>query len=142
MPHSTKRAHYLIPLVILVLAALAVTFAYGSHHFESALSQGGPEFDLTDVYVFPSERSGHTAFIVNVNPNIEPGVVSPFDDNGLYSFHIGQDQALSKGMTLTFQFTGTKGRVGLVNGANEGVGSRGSMIGEVNIGQAAEVGKG
>ena len=39
--------------------------------------------------------------------------------------HIGLDQALSNGMTLTFQFTGTKGRVGLVGGANEGVGSRG-----------------
>lgn len=142
MLHATKKAHYLIGLGILVPAALAGTFAYGSHHFESALSQGGPAFDLTDVYVFPSERSGHTAFIVDFNPNVEPGAESPFDDNGLYSFHIGQDQALSNGMTVTFQFTGTKGRVGLVNGANEGVGSRGSMIGEVNIGQAAEVARG
>ena len=142
MLHATKRARYLSPLVIFVLAAFVGTFAYGSHHFESALSQAGPKFDLLDVYVFPSERPGYTAFIANVNPNVEPGSASPFDDNGLYSFHIGQDQALSNGMTVTFQFTGTKGRVGLVNGANEGVGSRGPMIGEFTIGQAAEIDKG
>jgi len=128
-------------------AVLAVVFflsttMQASHHFESALSQAGPALDLLDVYVFPSERSGYTVFIANVNPNVEPGSASPFDDNGLYSIHIGQDQALLNGMTLTFQFTGTKGRVGLVSGANEGVGSRGPMIGEVNIGQSGETGEG
>ena len=142
MPNSTKKRSNLIPLVILGLAVLAVTFAYGSHHFESSLSQAGPAFDLTDVYVFPSERSGHTVFIANVNPNVEPGSASPFDDNGLYSLHIAQDQALSSGMTVTFQFSGAKGRVGLVNGANEGIGSRGQMLGEVNMGQSAEIGNG
>jgi Domain of unknown function (DUF4331) len=123
-----------------VLATSAIVSA--SHHFESALSQAGPAFDHTDVYVFPSERTGYTVFIANVNPNVEPGGESPFDDKGLYSIHIGRDQALSNGMTLTFQFTGSKGRVGLVGGANEGVGSRGPMIGEVNIGHSAVIGKG
>lgn len=111
-------------------AVLAISGSISaSQHFESALSQAGPAFDLTDVYVFPSERSGYTVFIANVNPHVEPGSASPFDDSALYSLHIGEDQALSKGMTLTFQFTGSKGRVGLVSGANEGVGPRGSAKG-------------
>ena len=116
--------------------------ASASHHFESTLSQAGPTLDLLDVYVFPSERLGHTVFIATVNPGVEPGSESPFDDSGLYSLHIGQDQMLSDGMTVTFQFTGGKGRVGLVNGANEGIGSQGRMIGEANIGQSTEIGEG
>lgn len=113
-----------------------------SHHFESARAAAGPAFDLTDVYVFPSERSGYTAFVANINPSVEPGDVSPFADNGLYSMHIGQDKALSEGLTLTFQFTGNTGRVGQVAGANEGIGSRGKKIGEVALGESTEVGEG
>ena len=97
--------------------------ASASHHFESTLSQSSPASDLLDVYVFPSERSGYTVFIITMNPHVEPGSTSPFDDNGLYSLHVGKDKALSSGVTVTFQFTGNKGRVGLVGGANEGVGS-------------------
>ena len=121
---------------------LISTAASAAHHFESSLSQAWPALDLTDVYVFPSERTGYTVFIANVNPHAEPGATSPFDDNGLYSMHIGQDQELSDGLTLTFQFTGTKGRVGFVSGANEGIGSRGSMIGEVNLDRSADISKG
>ena len=139
MKHKTR---WTITMAALAAVHVISTTANASHHFESAIAQAGPAFDLTDVYVFPSERPGYTVFVANVNPNVEPGSASPFDDNGLYSIHIGQDQALSNGMTLTFQFTGTKARVGLVNGANEGVGSRGSMVGEVSIGKSAEISKG
>ena len=45
-------------------------------------------------------------------------------------------------MTVTFQFTGSKGRAGLVNGANEGVGSRGEKLGEFELEQTANVGRG
>jgi hypothetical protein len=142
MRYAPNNAHPVLTLCLVLLTGLTGTFVYGSHHFESALSQGGPPFDLTDVYVFPAERAGYTTVIVNVNPNAEPGTASPFDDKGLYSVHLGADQNLSNGMTLTFQFTGTTGRVGLVNGANEGVGSRGPLIGEVTLGHATEIGKG
>lgn len=128
------------PMIGVMLVMLTTVGA--SHHFESTLSQAGPELDLIDVYIFPSERAGHTVFIANVNPNVEPGSASPFDDNGLYSMHIGKDQMLSNGITLTFQFTGVKVRVGLVNGANEGVGSRGAKIGNFNIGESSHVDKG
>lgn len=113
-----------------------------SHHFESMTSQGNPALDLLDVYVFPSERLGFTAFVANVNPDVQPADASPFADDGLYSIHIGQDKALSNGITLTVQFAGIKGRIGLVQGANEGVGSRGQTIGEFDIGQTTEVGEG
>jgi len=127
--------------VITAIFAIPAT-VMASHHFESGPAAAGPAYDLTDVYVFPSERSGYTAFIANINPGVQPGGASPFADDGLYSLHIGQDQELSKGITLTFQFTGPTGRVGLVSGANEGVGSRGESIGEVTLGESSTIGKG
>ena len=124
-------------------AMLAIsTTVSASHHFDSSLALGDPAEDLAEIYVFPSERTGYTVFILNVNPSVEPGSASPFDDQGLYNIHIGQDKALSKGITLTFQFTGSKGRIGMVQGANEGVGSRGQVVGEFEIGKTAEVGEG
>ena len=128
-------------LGLAALLAIATTVS-ASHHFDSSLALGAPGEDLAEIYVFPSERTGYTVFILNVNPSVKPDNVSPFDDQGLYNIHIGQDKALSTGMTLTFQFTGSTGRVGLVQGANEGVGSRGRMVGEFEIGQTAEVGEG
>ncbi len=124
-----------------VLLAISLT-ASASHHFESEFAAASPVYDLTDVYVFPSERSDHTVFIANINPNVEPGGVSPFADDGLYNLHIGKDQALTNGMTLTFQFTGNTGRVGLVAGANEDVGTRGEAIGEVTLGKSTIIDKG
>lgn len=108
-----------------------------SHHFDSSLSQGNPALDLTDLFVFPAERKGYTAFVVDFNPTAKLDDKSPLAPDGLYSIHIARSADLSQGMTLTFRMAGDKVRVGKVLGANEGVGSAGEEIGLAAVGTAA-----
>lgn len=111
--------------------------AMASHHFNSSLSQGNPALDLTDLFVFPAERKGYTAFVVDFNPTAKLDDKSPLASDGLYSIHIARSADLSQGMTLTFRMAGDKVRVGKVLGANEGVGSAGEEIGLAAVGTAA-----
>ena len=111
--------------------------AMASHHFDSSLSQGNPALDLTDLFVFPAERKGYTAFVVDFNPTAKLDDKSPLAPDGLYSIHIARSADLSQGMTLTFRMAGDKVRVGKVLGANEGVGSAGEEIGLAAVGTAA-----
>jgi len=131
-----------IAAVVLIMVIVLPKNTLASHHFESSRAAAGPAYDLTDIYVFPSERSGYTTFITNINPGVAPGGASPFANDGLYSLHIGQDQGLSNGITLTFRFTDDTARVGLVSGANEGVGSQGKELGQITLGQSTKVKKG
>lgn len=127
---------------VVLIAIISLPFARGSHHFETALIQGSPAFDLTDVYVFPSERSGYTAFVVDFNPSVTSEKDNPFASDGLYSLHISSKKDLSEGMTLTFRVAGDTIAVGKVNGANEGVGSIGEKIGTFNLGIGTELNNG
>ncbi|WP_432720597.1 DUF4331 family protein [Jeongeupia wiesaeckerbachi] len=107
-----------------------------SHHFESKIAIDHPQFDLTDVYVFESEKKGYTVFSMDVNPRTGSDGKPQFGENGIYSFHIGNDKALSGlGMTFTVQFKEDRAIFGLTKeGANLAVGTIGSAFGEASIG--------
>lgn len=111
--------------------------ATASHHFDSSLSRGNPALDLTDLFIFPADRKGYTAFVLDFNPSAKLDGTSPLAADGLYNIHIGQSADPTKGLTLTFRLSGDKVRVGRVYGANEGVGSAGEEIGQAAVGTAS-----
>ena len=101
------------------------------HHFESDLAKTYPQLDLSDLYVFPAERLGYTAFVMCQNPKTQAGAADNLMAEGLYSFHIGFDRDSRDGITLTFRPTAAGLRVGLVKSANPPLGAMGDELGVV-----------
>ncbi|MCF2858134.1 DUF4331 domain-containing protein [Pseudoalteromonas sp. SMS1] len=115
--------------------------AMASHHFESKLAQQHPQFDLTDMYVFDSDRRGYTAFMMDVNPTTQDK--ADFGQKGVYSFHIANDKSFNLGgITITVHVEGEQLVFGLADGANQAVGMKGKQFGKAAIGQSATFGNG
>ncbi|KZN43076.1 DUF4331 family protein [Pseudoalteromonas luteoviolacea] len=132
-----------IPLSKATLALLALTFGLNSapvvasHHFESKLAQQYPQFDLTDMFVFDSQRQGYTAFMMDVNPTTKDR--ADFGENGVYSFHIANGNSLSAGgITITVNLQGEQLVFGLADGANQAIGMKGKEFGRAAIGKASK----
>ena len=124
-------------LAIAVFSTLFLsTAAQASHHFESRLAKEHPQFDLTDLYVFDSERKGFTTFVMDINPQTKKDGQAQFGENGVYSLHIAEDRASSeKGMTITVHLKGEKLFFGLSKeGANQPVGVKGVEFGQASVG--------
>lgn len=125
-------------LVLLVGAIFQMTPAFASHHFESELAVKNPQFDLTDMFVFESEQSGYTVFMMNVNPTTGTDGNAAFGENGVYSFHIASDKEFKKGgITITAYLDKDKLVFGIVEGANQAVGAKGRVIGKATVGKAS-----
>ncbi len=108
-----------------------------SHHFESKLAQQHPEFDLTDLYIFPSERKGFTTLMMDINPTTTKGGAK-FGDNGIYSFHVASNNDLEQGVTITAYYKDNTFSFGLANGANLAVGTVGEKVGTAKVGEIKE----
>ncbi|MBQ4836686.1 DUF4331 family protein [Pseudoalteromonas luteoviolacea] len=118
-------------------ASISAAPAVASHHFESKLAQEHPQFDLTDMFVFDSERRGYTAFMMDVNPTTKGSAA--FGEKGVYSFHIASDKSFgSGGMTITAHLEGNQLVFGLVDGANQAVGTKGKVFGRVEVGKTVK----
>ncbi|WP_064792488.1 DUF4331 family protein [Shewanella woodyi] len=125
-------------LVLLTGIVFQMTPAFASHHFESELSIKYPQFDLTDMFVFESEKSGYTAFMMNINPTTGKDGSAAFGENGVYNFHIASDKAFKKsGMTVTAYLDKGKLVFGMADGANQAVGTKGKEFGSVSVGKEA-----
>ncbi|TQF70585.1 DUF4331 family protein [Pseudoalteromonas luteoviolacea] len=132
-----------IPLSKTTLALLALTVGLSSapviasHHFESKLAQQYPQFDLTDMFVFDSQKQGYTAFMMDVNPTTKGR--ADFGENGVYSFHIANDKLLSVGgITITVHLQGEQLVFGLADGANQAIGMKGKEFGRATIGKTSK----
>ncbi|WP_434355500.1 DUF4331 domain-containing protein [Parasalinivibrio latis] len=122
----------------LLLGCLFVIFppVQASHHFESLLTQQNPEYDLTDLYVFESEKSGYTTFIVDINPTTGKDGVAKFGSNGVYSVHIASNpQMETGGLTVTAYLEGDQLVFGIASGANQAVGTKGEEVGRATVGE-------
>ena len=107
-----------------------------SHHFESMLAQQNPQFDLTDLFVFESEKAGYTSFMIDINPTTSNDGKALFAENGVYNIHIAKDRQLQNGgLTITAYVKGDALIFGIVDDANPAVGSKGKQIGSATIGQ-------
>lgn len=125
-------------IVAAACGILASPVALASHHFESPLAKAHPQFDLTDLFVFGSEAKGYTTFMMDVNPTTGSDGTAKFGENGLYTFNIAEDQAVSgKGMILTAHLKGGKFVFGMSkDGVNQAVGVKGTPFGEAPVGSA------
>ena len=116
--------------LILIAPMVLVTCLYASHHFESELAQKNPQFDLTDLFVFQSDRENNTAFIMDVNPTTGADGMAAFGENGVYSFHIATDPAdLKGGFTITAYLDNGELVFGKAEGANQAIGTKGKTFG-------------
>ncbi|MBQ4809837.1 DUF4331 family protein [Pseudoalteromonas luteoviolacea] len=127
-----------IALLALALGmSISAAPAVASHHFESKLAQQHPQFDLTDMFVFDSERRGYTAFMMDVNPTTKSEAA--FGKSGVYSFHIARDKSLSGGgITITAHLENDEMVFGLIDGANQAIGTKGKVFGRVTVGKTAK----
>lgn len=104
-----------------ILASLAGVPAYASHHFETPLAREHPQYDLTDLYVFASDRKGSTTLMIDANPQTAKDSKqgdAAFGADGIYNIHVGADRKLSSGHTYTFSFNDGSVTVSKVDGAN------------------------
>ena len=130
-----------LALTMGTVAGIAPTYA--SHHFESDLAKNYPQFDLTDMFVFESQRRGYTAFMMNVNPTTGRDGQAAFGDNGVYSFHIAGSKVFDgSGLTITAHLDGDKLVFGLADGANQAVGTKGKAFGQATVGHTASFNNG
>lgn len=134
--NAIKLSVYTIPLIFLSTAS-------GAHHFLSGLATEYPQYDLTDAYVFASERPDYTAFILSANPS-SPGSSAmntemTFGQGGLYNFHIASNDAIDQGITITFLFAGENAEVSLVDSPNAAIGTQGEHIGIIKVGETFEL---
>lgn len=114
-----------------------------SHHFESDLAKTYPQFDLTDMFVFESERKNYTSFMMNVNPTTGDSGKAAFGENGVYSFHIAQGRhVMDEGLTVTAYLQDNNLIFGLAAGANLAIGTKGQKIGIAKVGTTAEFNNG
>ncbi|KZN56534.1 DUF4331 family protein [Pseudoalteromonas luteoviolacea] len=128
-------------LAFAIGAGLSTVPAVASHHFESKLAQEHPQFDLTDMFVFDSERRGYTAFMMDVNPSTKDRAA--FGEKGVYSFHIANDKSFgSGGVTITAHLEGEQLVFGLVDGANQAVGTKGKAFGKAKVGKTVKFNNG
>lgn len=124
--------------LVLTLGIITTTSTtYASHHFESSLAQAYPQFDLTDMYVFDSDKKGYTTFIMDVNPTTGKDGKAMFGENGVYSFHIAADRKMTgEGLTITAHLVGNDFVFGIASGANPAVGTKGEMVGKAMVGKS------
>jgi len=113
--------------------------AGASHHFETALSNAYPAYDLTDLFVFEAATPGKTVFIVAVNPQTKNDGTASFGESGLYNIHISADHALTSGLTLTFRPSNGNIVVGRHDGPNPALGVEGTQLGMAPVGKATKL---
>jgi hypothetical protein len=140
MSTFTKKFKKLASTSVLVVALgiiATVSTTYASHHFESPLAQKFPQFDLTDVYVFNSEKKGYTTFMMDVNPTTGKDGKAMFGENGVYSFHIASDRNMKgKGLTITAHLDGNDFVFGIATGSSPAVGTKGEPVGKAIVGKS------
>ncbi|MCA9471544.1 MAG: DUF4331 domain-containing protein [Nitrospirales bacterium] len=129
-------------IVYMLFGVFCLFILTGSHHFETELSKRYPTFDLTDSFVFESERPGYTTFIMDVNPTASKDNKEIFGSDGLYSFHIASDLTFAKGLTYTVRFKGKDFELGHVDGPNAAIGQQGETIGTGTIGHTVTMNNG
>ncbi|MGB0155567.1 MAG: DUF4331 family protein [Verrucomicrobiales bacterium] len=137
--------------------ALICSSAHAGHHFETKLAQENPQYDTQDVYVFQApegqapegqapegqaSEGKKTVFVMTFNPQGKAGDTTTFGNDGLYHFHIGEDAAMTKGETLTFQFTGDEVRAFLSQEAFPEPGVTGELLGISKISEVKDCEKG
>lgn len=126
-------------LVLLLGIAGQIIPAYASHHFESELAKKYPQFDLTDMFVFKSDHSGYTAFMMNINPTTGKDGNAAFGENGVYSFHIASSKELKGvGLTITAYLDNGQLVFGIAEGANQAIGAKGQVIGKAAVGKESK----
>ena len=103
------------------------------HHFSSELVKDLPELNLSDLYVFPSDRPEHTAFVMCTNPQSKAGAADSLLGTGLYTFHIAAGRDLTEGFAITFRVEAEGVRVGVVMHPLPALGDSGSEIGRVPL---------
>ncbi len=138
MPILINKLKTLTVTSVLVIIGIVVQIApsYASHHFESDLAKKHPQFDLTDMFVFDSKRSGYTTFMMNVNPATGKDGNASFGENGVYSFHIASNRQLrAEGMTITAYLDGDQLVFGIAESANQAVGTKGQTFGRAQVGK-------
>jgi len=136
MSFINKQFKITASLVAMTSLLFWAVSSQASHHFESRLAIQNPNYDLTDLYVFESDRSGNTAFILDVNPTTGKEGKASFGKNGVYSFHIANDRQLKKGgLTITVHHVGNELIFGIANGANQAVGTIGDQVGTATVGK-------
>jgi uncharacterized protein DUF4331 len=130
----------LTSVLVLILGIIAQSVpAFASHHFESDLAKKYPQFDLTDMFVFKSEQSGYTAFMMNVNPTTGKDGNTAFGENGVYSFHIASSKQLNAdGLTITAYLDSGKLAFGIAEGANQAIGTKGQLFGKAEVGKESK----
>ncbi len=116
--------------------------ATAGHHFETALAQKHPQFDLQDVYAFMASAHGKTAFVMTFNPQGKAGSSDTFGKNGLYHFHVGEDTTMTKGKTFTFQFINDHVHGYLADSASPKFGVKGKEFGQADVGRTEACGNG
>jgi len=120
----------------LLIASLALFWstAHAGHHFETRLAQENTQYDMQDIYAFQSTDVGKTVFIMTFNPTGKAGDATTFGNDGLYHFHIGENAAMTKGKTFTFQFAGEQVRLFVSGEAFPKSGTTGKELGVSKIG--------
>jgi len=89
-------------LLLILIPGILVLLTAG-HHFETDLAQKYPQLDLTDLFVFKSNLSNKTVFLLDANPQSKKDSFN-FAEDGIYKFHIAEDKAFSKGQMFSFTF--------------------------------------
>lgn len=131
-----KQFQMTTTLTTLICLLFLATPLQAGHHFESPLAQKNPKFDLTDLYVFESEKSGYTVFMIDVNPTTGKDGKALFGEKGVYSLHIANDRQLKKGgLTITTYLKGNELIFGIASGANQAVGTKGEQVGKAIVGK-------
>lgn len=130
--------------MIVVGGAAAVLFAkpgFASHHFETELSKMNPLLDLTDLYVFESDRKGYTAVVLKFNPTAKAEQwADAFPSNGYVSVHFGADKTMSSGVTYNFTFADDKVTMHRADEAVPELGDLGDVVGSGAMNSTVEIG--
>lgn len=108
--------------------------AFAGHHFETPLAKKFPHYDMTDVYVFDSDRKDHTAVVLKFNPHAKSAdFINAFGTDGYYSIHFGADKSMTSGVAFSFTFADGKVRMHQVGKAVPELGELGQEIGSGDI---------
>ncbi len=124
-----------------VFCILLVILTAG-HHFESDMAKKYPQFDLTDLFAFATEKSTKTVFILSFNPSTSIDSTNNFGKNGIYSFHIAGDKKLKSGKTYNFSREGNNIMLSILDDASYSIGKKGKEIGSFKLNSAAVLSNG
>jgi hypothetical protein len=136
MPYISKKIKITATLAALSSLIFWAVSSQASHHFEGSLAIQNPQFDLTDLYVFESDKSGNTAFMLNANPTTGKDGKALFGEKGVYNLHIANDRQLKEGgLTITVHLESNDLIFGIASGPNQAVGTKGEQVGTVTVGK-------